>query len=84
MIQRSSAGLVLVCAPSSKPKYLITSMDVKFCWKRLAAANGVHTRRRATQRLSDTAQIDNDSLDPVTLAFDLRLESFHLIAVEGI
>lgn len=34
--------------------------------------------------MSNIAQVDNDSLDTVTLAFDLGLEALHLVAVEGI
>jgi len=42
------------------------------------------TGRGTSQRLSHAAQIDNDSLDTVTLAFNLRLETLHFVAVEGI
>ena len=42
------------------------------------------TGRGTSQRLSHAAQIDNDSLDTVTLAFDLRLETLHFVAVEGV
>lgn len=39
---------------------------------------------RTSQRLGDTAKIDNDGLDTVSLAFDLGLKSLHLVAIEGI
>ena len=39
---------------------------------------------RAAQRLSDAAQICHHSLDSITLALNLGLETFHLVAVEGI
>merc|ERR1711977_292455 len=39
---------------------------------------------RACQRLSNAAEIDNDGLNTVSFAFDLRLELLHLVAVEGI
>ena len=44
----------------------------------------VRTRRRSGQRLSNTAQIHDDSLDTVAFAFDLGLKALHLVAVEGI
>lgn len=37
-----------------------------------------------SQRMSDTAQIDDDGLDAVAFAFDLGLNLLHLVAVEGI
>lgn len=42
------------------------------------------TGRGTSQRLSHAAQIDNDSFDTVALAFNLRLETLHFVAVEGI
>lgn len=34
--------------------------------------------------MSNAAQVDNNGLDAVTLAFDLGLETLHLVAVEGV
>ncbi len=34
--------------------------------------------------MRDAAEIDNDRLDAVSLAFDLGLETFHLITVERV
>ena len=39
---------------------------------------------RAGQRLGDAAQVDNNGLDAVALAFDLGLETLHLVAIEGV
>ena len=39
-------------------------------------------RRRTGQRVRDTGQVDNDGLDAVALAFDLGLDTLHLVAVE--
>ena len=39
---------------------------------------------RTGKRLSNTAQVDNNSLDTVALAFDLGLDLFHLITIEGV
>ena len=53
--------------------------------RRLLLSNGrVRTRRGSRQRLGDTAQIDDDSLDTVAFAFNFGLETFHLVAIEGI
>ena len=43
-----------------------------------------HTGGRAAQRLRDTAKIDDDSLDAISFAFDLRHEAFHLVPIEGV
>lgn len=40
--------------------------------------------RGAGERLSHAAQVDNDGLDAVALAFDLGLDALHLVAVEGV
>jgi hypothetical protein len=40
--------------------------------------------RRAGQGIGNTAQIDNDGLDAVALAFDLGLDALHLVTVEGV
>ena len=40
--------------------------------------------RGAGERLSHAAQVDNDGLDAVALAFNLRLDFLHLVAVEGV
>lgn len=40
------------------------------------------TRRWTGQGLGDTAQVDNDGLDTVTLALNLGLDLLHLVAVE--
>ena len=42
------------------------------------------TRRRPRKALSDAAQVDNNGLDAVAFAFNLRLKLLHLVAVEGI
>lgn len=42
------------------------------------------TGRRAGQRTSDTAQVDDDRFDAVALALDLGLQALHLVAVEGV
>lgn len=34
--------------------------------------------------MGDAAEVDNDSLDTVALAFDLGLEPLHLVSVEGV
>lgn len=34
--------------------------------------------------MSNAGQVYDDSLDAVTLAFNLRLEALHLVAVEGV
>ena len=34
--------------------------------------------------MSDTAEIDNNSLDTVALSLHFRLQLFHLITVEGV
>lgn len=39
---------------------------------------------RASKRLSDAGQVDDNGLDTVTLAFNLGLDALHLVAVEGI
>lgn len=39
---------------------------------------------RASKRLSDAGQVDDNGLDSVTLAFNLGLDALHLVAVEGI
>jgi hypothetical protein len=39
---------------------------------------------RTRQRLRDTAKIDNDCLDTVSLAFNLGLEFLHLVTIEGV
>lgn len=39
---------------------------------------------RTSQRVGDTAEIDNDRLDAISFAFDLGLESLHLVSVEGV
>lgn len=39
---------------------------------------------RAAQRLGDRVQVDDDCLDAIALALDLRLELLHLVTVEGI
>lgn len=44
----------------------------------------VRTRRWSRQRLSNTAQIDDDSFDTVAFAFDLGLKALHLVAIEGV
>jgi hypothetical protein len=41
-------------------------------------------RARASQGLSDAAQVDNNGLDAVTLAFNLGLEALHLVAIERV
>ena len=38
----------------------------------------------ASQGLGNAGQIDDDSLDAVSFAFNLGLETLHLVAVEGI
>ena len=43
-----------------------------------------HTRWRSTERGSNTAEIDNDSLDTVALALNLGLETLHLVAVKRV
>ena len=43
-----------------------------------------HTGWRASQRLRDAAQVGNDGLDAIPLAFDLGLKALHLVAVEGV
>lgn len=39
---------------------------------------------RASQLVGDVAQVDYDSLDAVSLAFDLGLQTLHLVAVEWV
>ena len=34
--------------------------------------------------MSDAAEIDNDGLDTVSFAFNLRLQALHLVAVERV
>jgi hypothetical protein len=36
------------------------------------------------ERVRDAAQVDNDRLDSVTLAFNLGLNALHLVTVEGV
>lgn len=38
----------------------------------------------ASKRLGDATEVDNDSLDTVSLAFNLGLEPLHLVSVEGV
>lgn len=40
--------------------------------------------RRAGERLGDAAEVDDDSLDAIALAFNLGLDPLHLVAVEGV
>jgi len=42
------------------------------------------TCRVTTQGTSNTAEVDNDRFDTVTLPFNLGLKTFHFITVEGI
>lgn len=42
------------------------------------------TGRIAAQGMSYTAQVHDDRLDTITLPFNLRLKTLHLVAVEGI
>ena len=42
------------------------------------------TSRRARKLLSDVAQVDDNGLDTVTLAFNLGLKTLHLVTVEGV
>ena len=42
------------------------------------------TSRGTCELLSDVAQVDDDGLDTVTLAFNLGLKTLHLVAVEGV
>lgn len=44
----------------------------------------VRTRRWSGQRLSNTAQIDDDSLDTVAFALDLGLKTLHFVAIERV
>ncbi|KUI56281.1 hypothetical protein VP1G_10837 [Cytospora mali] len=39
---------------------------------------------RTSEGLGDAGQVDNDGLDTVALAFDLGLETLHLVAIEDI
>ena len=81
MIQRSSAGLVLVWAPSSNPKYLMTSGGISRSEKtKIKDLTG----RRSAERLGDAGQVDDNSLDAVTFALDLGNKFLHLVAVEGV
>ena len=61
-----------VCSTFSKPAFEV-AMDCM-----------VLTGWWTTQGLSNTAKIDDDSLDAVSLPFNLGLETLHLVAVEGI
>lgn len=40
--------------------------------------------RRSTQGFGNRFEVDDNGLDTVALAFDLGLESLHLVAIEGI
>ena len=42
------------------------------------------TRRGAAQGLGDATKVGYNSLDSITFAFDLRLQTFHLVAVKGV
>ncbi len=44
----------------------------------------VLTGWRTTQRLCNTAKVDNDSLNAVSLSFNFGLETLHLVAVERV
>ena len=84
MIQRSSAGFVLVCAPNSKPKYLITSGGWLGHLCQSQDSKIVHTGRWSTQGLCNAAQVHNNSLDSVAFALNLRLETLHFVTIKGI
>ena len=44
----------------------------------------MRTRGWSRKRLRNTAQIDDDSLDTIAFAFDLRLKTLHLITIERV
>ncbi len=44
----------------------------------------VLTGWRATQGLCNTAQVDDDSLDAISLSFNLGQETLHFVTVEGV
>ena len=44
----------------------------------------MRTRGWSRQRLSNTAEIDDDGLDTVAFAFDLGQEALHLVAIERV
>lgn len=50
----------------------------------MASLKGSHTSWRAAQSLANVVQVDNNGLDPVAFAFDLGLQAFHFVTVEGV
>lgn len=71
----------MVWAPSSKPKYLMTSAAGQ--QGKIARQDDV-TGRRSGQRVGNAGQVGNNGFDTVALALNLRLKALHLVAVEGV